>query len=32
MNIDVKCADDEPMAACADIALRLVDAVRAQQR
>ncbi|MDI6027185.1 hypothetical protein QBK99_13390 [Corticibacterium sp. UT-5YL-CI-8] len=31
MNIDVKCADDEPMAACADIALRLVDAVQAQR-
>ena len=27
MKVDVKCADDEPMKACADIAIQMIDKV-----
>lgn len=27
LDVDVKCADDEPMSACADIAMKLLDKV-----
>ncbi|MDX7951212.1 hypothetical protein P7D22_08480, partial [Lichenihabitans sp. Uapishka_5] len=28
-GLDVKCADDEPMKSCADIALQLLDKIQA---
>ena len=30
--IDVKCADDEPMSACADLALQMVDRLQSMQK
>jgi hypothetical protein len=30
--IDVKCADGEPMRACADVALQMVDRLQSMQR
>jgi hypothetical protein len=32
MALDVKCADDEPMKACADIALQMLDKLQAQPK
>lgn len=32
MRVDVKCADEEPMKACADIAMQLIDRLGATAR